>query len=191
MLEKLSTIVNFDLNDGPYIVGSYATYKLGQQFHTMSWKPKDIDIICRTEEQMFSLKDKLLPVSGYYNEKQRLVVSQMFGVHPLQMIWVIDGITVTAAIRDHTAAEQIKTADYTVTAVATDTVSYLASLQTIADVRDNVLRIQSLKLNTPCVGQDAEGWLYSRYQAYVDRGYLDIDSSVLNELNKLVADSNV
>lgn len=187
MLDKLAQLIEFDLTHGPYIVGSYATYKLGQQFHSMSWQPKDIDIICRSEEQMFHLKDVLLPISGYYNEKERTVVNQMFGVHPLQMIWVIDGITVTAAIRDHSAMDQIKSADYTVTAVATDCTAYLASMQTIADVRDNILAIQSLELNSYSKSEDAIGWLFSRYHSYVQRGYVDKDNRVLKELNTFVA----
>jgi hypothetical protein len=85
--------------------------------------------------------------------------------------------------------DQIKTADYTVTAVATDCTAYLASMQTIEDVRDNILRLQSLELNSHSKSEDAIGWLYSRYHSYVQRGYVDKDNQVLKELNIFVSDN--
>jgi hypothetical protein len=187
MLAKLASITTFDLTHGPYFVGSYVTKNLAQQFHTVDWQPSDVDIICRTEEQMFHLKDKFLPIAGYHHEKEREVVSQMFGVHPLHMIWVIDGITVTASIRDYTAMEQIKTADYTVTAAASDGMIYLATAQTLADIKDNVLRKLSFDMNRRCVGTEATAWVLEKYTSYINRGFIDKDNLILKELNTLVA----
>ena len=189
MLEKLSSLISFDLINGPYIIGSAVTHSLAQSYYPPTWDPNDIDIICRNEEQMLLLKEKLLPLSGYYNEKERTIVSQMFGVHPLQMIWVIDGITITASIRDHSAVEQIKTADYTVTAAATDGKSYLASKQTLSDIRDKVLRELSFDMNRKCAGTEAIEWIFEKYQTYISRGFIDKDNAAFNELNKIVADS--
>jgi len=187
VIDKILSIVKFDLNNGPYIIGSYVTHQLAQLHDSVAWKPNDIDIICRTEEQMFSLKETLCPVASYYNEKERPVVSQMFGVHPLQMIWVIDGITVTASIRDHAATEQIKTADYTISAAATDGNLYIASSQSLLDIQNGILRKLSFDMNEKCVGAEATAWVLEKYNSYVDRGFIDKDQVILNELNTLVA----
>lgn len=186
MIQKLTDLVKFDLNDGPYIIGSYVTYLLESKFRTPSWKYNDIDIICRSEEQMQQLKTSLTPISGYYNEKERLVVSQMFGVHPLQMIWVIDGVTITASIRDKIASEQIKTADYTISAAATDGKLILASNDTINDIKTQELNIQSFDFNRRCSRKDAAEWIMSKYETYISRGYVDKNGLVLKELNSIV-----
>jgi hypothetical protein len=187
MIDKLSKLVNFDLITGPYIIGSYVTHQLAQLHNTVLWKPNDIDIICRTIEQMNELKSTFLPISSYYNEKERTVVSQMFGVHPLQMIWVIDGITVTASIRDHAATDQIKTADYTVTAAASDGNLYVASSQTLLDIQNGILRKLCFDMNEKCIGAEATTWVFEKYNSYVNRGFVDKDKAILKELNTLVA----
>ena len=189
MLHKLTQLITFDLIEGPYVIGSYVTHCLAKQYGDVKWNPNDIDIICRNETQMYSLKDTFLPISGYYNEKQRTVVSEMFGVHPLQMIWVIDGVTITASIRDHPATEQIKTADYTISAAATDGNFYLASEQTLLDIKDNILRELSFDMNKKCVGAEATDWVFEKYQTYLSRGFIDKDNAALGKLNKIVADS--
>jgi hypothetical protein len=186
MIQKLTDRIDFDLDKGPYIIGSYVTHLLEGNFRDASWVYGDIDIICRTENQMQHLKVNLTPISDYYNEKERQVVSQMFDVHPLQMIWVIDGVTVTASIRDKPASEQIKTADYTISAAATDGTLVLASSDTISDIKDQVLRIQSFDFNRRCNRKDAAEWIMSKYKTYVSRGYADKNNLVLAELNSIV-----
>ena len=190
MLHKLSKLIKFDLSNGPYVIGSYVTYMLAKQHYTVSWKPNDIDIVCRNEDQMQELKRTFLPLSSYYNEKERNVVSEMFGVHPLQMIWVIDGVTITASIRVYSAMDQIKTADYTITAAATDGELYLASSETLADVQNKVLRELSFDMNRKCVGTEAIAWVFQKYHTYVNRGFVDKDQTILNKLNKIVAETN-
>ena len=186
MIDKLTDRITFDLQDGPYIIGSYVTHLIESRFRTPSWVYNDIDIICRTENQMRQLKVNLTPVSDYYNEKERQVVSEMFDVHPLQMIWVIDGVTVTASIRDKPASEQIKTADYTISAAATDGTLVLASTDTIDDIKDQVLRMQSFDFNRRCNRKDAAEWIMSKYKTYVSRGYVDKSGEALAELNSIV-----
>ena len=186
MIYKLTDRINFDLIAGPYIIGSYVTHLLESKFRDPTWVYSDIDIICRTDSQMQQLKVNLAPISDYYNEKERLVVSQMFDVHPLQMIWVIDGVTVTASIRDKPASEQIKTADYTISAAATDGTLVLASNDTITDIKDQVLNIQSFDFNRRCNRKDAAEWIMSKYQTYVERGYVDKSGQALIELNSIV-----
>lgn len=186
MKNSLTEHVEFDLVNGPYIIGSYVTHLLEGNFRNPSWKYNDIDIICRNESQMQHLKSILSPISGYYNEKERHVVSEMFGVHPLQMIWVIDGVTVTASIRDKPASEQIKTADYTIAAAATDGNLILASTDTIQHIKDQRLCIQSFDFNRRCNRKDAAEWIKSKYDTYVSRGYVDKNGLVLTELNSIV-----
>ena len=189
--DKLAEITKFDLEHGPYFYGSAVTYLVLTQYKQdqLTWHPNDIDINCRTVDQMYELKAKFNPICTYYHEKERHVVAEMFGIHPLQMIWVIDGETITASIHEDVEAIDFQST-FTVTSCGYDGKTFSISRKSLNDIQMGLLRIDTDKHIRNSKGEEAILDLYKRYDLYVSRGFSDFAYHTLYDMNQVILNVN-
>jgi hypothetical protein len=174
ILEKLQTLVTFDLENGPFLTGGFATWLIESQYTVPSWTPNDIDICCATIEQFDSVKQALEPLSTYTQVTNWLNSSSTY--------WTINDFQFQAFVHT-TSKKRIEWADFTVTAIATDGVNFLMGSSTLEDIQNKILRIN---INNPWEHRDINSQL-ERYTKYLHRGYRDIDSLIITGINETFA----
>lgn len=190
IINKLSSIAEFDLDNGPCFIGSHVLKRLESRFHKTDWVPKDLDILCRNREQMYQLKEAFKSYTWYFNEKERPFIKEMLGIDPLEMIWVIDDVHISATVYDKPAANFVSKSNFTCNVVASDGNKWFTTEQTMNDIQNKVLRFQSDEIIKHLRGEQALASLYQRYDTYISRGYADTNNEVLIALNKLVRETN-
>lgn len=179
-LEKVLDNIFFDLDRGPYIGGSYLTHCIESQFYHPSWRPNDIDIICRNIDQLEYLDKKL----GSDFEKKV--------VRPYENIvyyyWNRNDIKIQGILHNISAVQRIDFVDYTVSAFFSDNKNIISSKFSIQDVFERRLRFTKTKnellvyyfINKDNPAKNA----FERYEKYRQRGYKDYDNTVFNIIKK-------
>jgi hypothetical protein len=173
ILEKLQTLVIFDLENGPFLTGGFATWLVESRYTVPSWTPNDIDICCTTVEQFDSVKQALEPLSTYTQVTNWLNSSSTY--------WTINDFQFQAFVHPVTVNERLSWVDFTVTAIATDGINFLMQDDTLDDIKNKVLRYNDKIDEYPRPLQS----MVERYYKYLSRGYTDPDNQTLNKLTQL------
>ena len=170
--------VKFDLNTGPYMIGSYISYLIEKEIRVPSWQPGDIDIVCRTEQQILNLDSILAPLADTIDKTLSIP-------HKPVYVWSIKNFNIQSAVNDHNAYERIKYengfADYTVAATASDGYSIVTTETTLKDIAEKTLRFNMSKEKWIAIYRNKNvNFTRQRYKRYKSRGYKDKDNIINN-----------
>lgn len=177
MIEKLCNLTRFDIDNGPYFIGSYLTHIVESRFREPNWNPNDLDIICRNRIQMYKLKRIFNPICTFYQERD-IESRNLFNLDTLYMTWIIDDVKINAAIEDNNAMGHSIISDYTVNSFVSDGSTHLYQDTALDDVKNKILRFgtKPVAFSAKFYTQDIVDYvLINPYNKYIDRGYVDID----------------
>lgn len=170
MIAVLKNLLKLNLETGPYITGSYMTYLLEYKYRTPNWKPNDIDIVCRTEDQIESVDQILKKLDP------NRTIDRMWGI--TYYYWTINDYQIQGIVHDVSAKERIDWVDYTITAIATDGANTIQDDNTENDIVNKILR------RRPNHVFGGKSFQLKRYQKYTERGFQDIDNKIYNEVSQ-------
>jgi hypothetical protein len=158
-LKTITTLINFDITNGPFLTGGYLTWLIESQYNVPNWMPNDIDICCTTIEQFDQVKQVLEPLATNTRVSNWMNSNSTY--------WTIDDFQFQAFVHT-TSKKRIDWADFSITAIASDGVNFLMLDNTAYDIEHKILRInfnnwQQLNLSTSAQ--------LDRYNKYINRGY--------------------
>jgi len=172
-LQDLVSLCEFDLVNGPYITGSFMTWLLETELNhaTPTWLPDDLDICCTSEDQFQNVKQILQPLATATKETNWLASSSMY--------WIINNFKYQAFVHPISVQERLKIVDYTITAIAYDGQDYITNEYTLDDIKNKTIRLNKNIHKWP-----KDSIMY-RYKKYLDRGYVDLNNTTLDQLNQM------
>jgi len=179
IFQELRKYIAFDLSEGPYLTGSLLTYAIESSFRPPYWRPDDIDIVCRSLHQLEALNNALSPLASTitrYNWTTDIICWE-FEHH-------FDGIPIQAILHNVSGEDRVRWADTTITSIASDTIQYAMSPQTMEDIKHGILRENSNLTNLAGVEGGLEH-IISRYDKYTSRGYLDLNNDIKKRIASL------
>ena len=195
MIEKLCNLTRFDIENGPYFVGSYLTHIVESKFCQPIWSPNDIDIVCRNRMQMYKLKRIFNQTCTFYQEKEILARKcfESLGFDTLSMSWVIEGKYITATIEDISGkGHSENVADITIASFTSDGVNHFSPPKAIEDVKNkfivpnglpNIIDVFNKNFSNENIYMTKTQFythLMERHVKYIRRGYKNIDNSYVN-----------
>ena len=170
-LKFISNLIELDLKYGPFVTGSYMTWKIEQRIGNPNWLPDDLDICCTSEEQFQEVKRVLEPLATEIKETNWLGHSGTY--------WTIDGFKYQAFVHPVTVQERLDIVDYTMTAIACDGEKYITGKTTLDDIVTKVIRLNDNVYKWPVES------IMGRYNKYLGRGYIDLNNETLTKLNQI------
>lgn len=170
MIDFLNNLLKLNLETGPYITGSYMTYIVECKYRTPSWKPRDIDLVCRTQSQIDSV-DKILKK---LDPKRIIFRSGKIAYYQ----WNINDHQIQGILYDLSAKDWVDTADFTIIAITSDGVNTIQDNDTENDIISKILK------RKPHHTFGLRSFNLSRYQKYLNRGFQDIDNKIFNEISQ-------
>jgi hypothetical protein len=171
-IKFISNLIKLDLNTGPFITGGYITWLLEKQMgNDPSWLPDDLDICCTTEEQFQNIKNILQPLSTSSRDTNWLGNSSTY--------YTIDNFKYQSFVHPVTVQQRLECVDYTMGAIASDGVRYITNKNTMYDILNKVIRLNENIFDWPVES------IMSRYNKYLDRGYVDLNNETLTRLNQI------
>jgi len=171
-LTFIRDFIKFDLDQGPYVTGSYMTWLIEKYNNDPLWLPDDLDIVCRSPEQHEEIKNILIPLSSSIKETNWMDTGSTY--------WMINDFKFQSFVHPVSAEVRVECTDFTINSVASDGLTYIADEHTVDDIADKVLRFKDSIYNL----WPLESTM-SRYKKYSDRGYVDIDNMSLKKINQL------
>lgn len=167
-LQFACDLIKFDLGKGPFVTGSYMTWKFEK---TSNWLPNDLDICCTTKEQFQQVKTILQPLSTDSKQTDWLGHSSTY--------WIINDFKFQAFVHPVSVKERLNFVDYTITAIAYDGRDYITNEYTLEDIKNKTIRLNKNIYKWP-----KDSIMY-RYKKYLDRGYVDLNNTTLDQLNQM------
>lgn len=169
MIDRLSSLLQLNFDHGPYITGSYLTHLLESKYRTPVWQPNDIDLICRSESQLKLVNQSLKSIDPNVRIEHTEDTTYYY--------WNIDNFCIQGILHDISHKDRLNFADYTITAIVSDGKNSISLPNTEKDISNKILK----RSNYKTFGNRA--YHLKRYQKYIDRGYIDIDKKILDEIN--------
>ena len=174
-LKFISDFIKFDLDQGPYVTGSYITWLIEKYNNDPIWLPDDLDIVCRSPEQHEEIKNILRPLASTIKETNWLGTGSTY--------CIINGFKFQTFVHPVTAEQRVEWTDYSINAIASDGKSYISRTHTINDINNKILRFDGL-INYKWPKEKID-YAKVRYKKYLDRGYVDVDNTILNLIDQL------
>ena len=170
-IKFISNLIKFNLNNGPFITGSYMTWLLEKRFNNPNWFPDDLDICCISKKQFQNVQHILEPLSTNINETNWLGNNSTY--------WTINDFKYQAFVHPVTVEKRLSIVDYTMTSIASDGINYVTGKTTMNDIVNKVIRLNDNIFKWPVES------IMNRYSKYLNRGYMDINETTLNKLKEL------
>jgi hypothetical protein len=171
-IQFANSLIKFDLDNGPFITGSYMTWTLEKLVGNPTWFPDDLDICCTSENQFQEVKAVLQPLATEIKETNWLGYSGTY--------WTINDFKYQAFVHPVSIEKRLELVDYTITAIASDGSQYITNKNTFNDIIKKVIILNKNIYEWPIES------MLSRYKKYLSRGYTDPGSATLAKLNHLV-----
>jgi hypothetical protein len=171
-IQFASSLIKFNLDNGPFITGSYMTWTLEKLVGNPTWLPDDLDICCTCEDQYQTIKKILDPLATDIKITNWLGHSSAY--------WFIEGFKFQAFVHPVPVEQRLNLIDYSVTAIAGDGNHYITGKNTFHDIANKVIRINDT------VFESSKEYLTNRYQKYLDRGYKDLDDQTWHKIDQIV-----
>lgn len=170
-LDNIKKLIKFDLEQGPYITGSFLTWMLERQHHgEPNWLPNDLDIVCRSLIQFNQITEILDPLASE-------IIEPSFSDRPSKH-WVINNFKIQVFVHESTVENRLRIQDMTVTEVASDGTNFVTGNTTIDDIKHKLLRYNNIYDYNWSIQN-----MYERYNKYLGRGYLDTNDETLTKIN--------
>jgi hypothetical protein len=170
MISRLKNLLNLNLDQGPYITGSYLTHLIESRYRIPIWQPNDIDLVCKSEDQLQSVNEILKSIDPN--------VRIDYTADTTYYYWNIDGVCIQGILHDISYVDRLNFADYTITAIVSDGENNISFPNAETDIANKILN----RFNYKTFGNKA--YHLKRYQKYLNRGYIDSNNYIFNEINK-------
>ena len=172
-IDYVKDLVTLNLETGPFLTGGLMTWQLEVQCHKQipNWLPDDLDICCVSEDQFQYVKRILQPMAIATKGTNWLGHSGTY--------WTINDFRYQAFVHPVSVQERLNIVDYTVTSIASDGTNFITGKYTMDDIANRIIRLNDNIYEWPVES------IMGRYKKYVSRGYVDLDNTTLNRLNKI------
>jgi hypothetical protein len=172
--------VQLDLETGPYITGSKLTHMVEKLFRTPNYQPKDIDVLCRNEDQRIVL-EKTLKKYYFFSDKSliktfttpwRIVKEERMTVYKYKCRASRYG-SIDIIVSDVSAQERLDYHDLIICKIACCNTKTLAHKNCFSDIKNKNLNVD---FNNLCNQNSLkklwiESGLLSRLDKYKKRAY--------------------
>jgi len=178
--EYLGNLYSFDLHKGPFIYGSSTVYHhLSSLGEKPSWLPREVDILCRNQNQFDELDVILTSLST--NIKIFDSPEHLRGNQYSKDFDIPDCYKVQIFVFDMNHEQVLSNIDYTILRSCFDGKNWSIAPGTIDDIKNKRL-IENNNSVEKRVRTKGYTSIKYRYLKYISRGFVDTDNLILNKI---------